>query len=171
MCVCVCVLYYRRFYYYYSLIIVLFYSLGTRLCTTCSKENKKCRVIDCKEFRLPSSRSFNNCRYCKRHSDPSTRCANCKTRGLPDGSETKLCSTCLKARKCRVVDCKDQRYSGEHGRLHKYCKKHHSRNTRCARCNVKGLKGGAKTFCLDCKEKIRKEWEWYFKKFKLLITF
>ena len=82
-----------------------------------------------------------------------------------------MCSTCLKARKCRVVDCKDQRYSGEHGRLHKYCKKHHSRNTRCARCNVKGLKGGAKTFCLDCKEKIRKEWEWYFKKFKLLITF
>ena len=41
----------------------------------------------------------------------------------------------------------------------KYCEKHRNRNTRCARCSVKALEGGAKTFCLDCKEKFRKEME------------
>ena len=128
---------------------------ATNLLTTCNS-NKECCVKDCKDRRHSPARGS---LYCKRHSDPSTRCANCKTRGLPDGSETKLCSTCLKARRCRVEGCKDQRNCGEHGHLHKYCKKHRNRNTRCARCNVKALEGGAKTFCLDCKKKFRKEME------------
>ena len=128
---------------------------ATYLLTTCNS-NKECCVKDCKDRHHSPARGP---LYCKRHSDPSTRCANCKTRGLPDGSETKLCSTCLKARRCRVEGCKDQRNCGEHGHLHKYCKKHRNRNTRCARCNVKALEGGAKTFCLDCKKKFRKEME------------
>ena len=53
---------------------------------------------------------------------------------------------------CFINDCKEPKWG-------KYCKKHHNRNTRCARCNVKALEVGAKTFCLDCNEKFRKEME------------
>ena len=37
----------------------------------------------------------------------------------------------------------------------RYCAKHGKGNTRCAKCNIKGLEeGGATTFCLDCNDEI-----------------
>ena len=195
VCVCVCVLYYRRFYYYYSLIIVLFYSLGTRYCTTCVQGNKECCVEHCMDNRHSPER---DCRYCKRHSDPKTRCRKCN-RGLVEGSESGLCSDCLveaeaiakekrlegEARKlkkeviekekrlerdarklkkeasnqgngeCFIDDCKEPKFfCGK--KKSPYCKKHRDRNTRCRRCNVKGIeKGGRTIFCSNCNEIIR----------------
>ena len=94
LCVCIILSSSILFYHYYSFVIVLnsFYSLGNRLCTTCSKENKECLVIDCKDFRKSP---HPKCLYCKHHSDPNTtRCAKCKTQGLADGSDTQYCPTC-----------------------------------------------------------------------------
>ena len=54
---------------------------------------KECNVIECKEPRSGAS-------YCKKHSNPFTRCRNCKTRGLADDSRRTLCSTCIGALVC-----------------------------------------------------------------------
>ena len=267
VCVCVCVYYFIVDFIIitHSLLYVCFHSLGKRLCTICLNSNtgdKVCHVIGCKDSCLLSSRFLNNCRYCQRHSDPKTRCRNCKTRGLADGSVTNLCSICyvlchkecyvidckepwsgpsyckkhndpftwcsncktwgladgsetnvcsicyaLCHKECYVIDCKEPRcgssYCMHHHdpktwcrnyktrglpdnnaslcllvvpqrmlcywlqetsvglcwKLPQYCAKHRKRETRCARCNVKGLEGGAKTFCLECKESSQKEME------------
>ena len=182
--------------------------------------NKKCCVEECKDRRhSPESGTM----YCQHHSDPKTRCRKCN-RGLVEGSEIKLCSTCNLL--CRTKNCmnqlaegsatklcslclveaeaiaKEKRLEGEARKLKKeviekekrlerdarklkkeasnqgngecfiddckepkffcgkkkspYCKKHRDRNTRCRRCNVKGIeKGGRTIFCSNCNEIIR----------------
>ena len=85
-----------------------------------------------------------------------TRCRNCLVRDLPDGSETKLCSTCLveaeaivkKKYECLVIDCKDGRNS-RHSTW-QYCKKHSDPKTRCINCKTRGLEDGSPTWCSFC---------------------
>ena len=136
-----CVLYYRRrFYYYYSFVIVLFYSLGTRYCTTCVQGNKECCVEDCKDARHSPER---DCRYCKHHRDKNTRCRHCN-RGLPDGNETNYCSICYE---CQVIDCKEPR--NPYGIF--YCMHHSDPKTRCRNCKRQGLADGSETqLCSTC---------------------
>ena len=66
VCVCVCELYYRQFYYFYSPIIVLFYSLGSRYCTTGVQGFKECCVENCTEPRYSPKY---DCLYCLYHRD------------------------------------------------------------------------------------------------------
>ena len=65
---------------------------GRKPTIRCSKGehyNNECCVDDCNDrLCVPWGR------YCKHNRDKSTRCRHCD-RGLPNGSETKLCSTCL----------------------------------------------------------------------------
>ena len=98
----VCVLYYRRRFYFiiitHSLLYVYF--LGTRYCTTCVQGNKECCVEGCMDNRHSHER---DCLYCLYHRDPKTRCRNCRTRGLVEGSSA-LCSTCIGAWSCGHCD-------------------------------------------------------------------
>ena len=103
VCVCIILLSSILFYYYYYYLthsLLYVYFLGTRYCTTCVQGNKECCVEDCMDNRHSHER---DCLYCERHSDPKTRCRKCKRRGLPDGSESGLCSMCNLL--CRKKGC------------------------------------------------------------------
>ena len=102
---CVCVYYYCWIDYYHSLIIVLFYSLGSRYCTTCVQGFKECCVEECKDRRKSPKQ---NCLYCMYHSNPNNRCHKCRTRSFADGS--KLCFTCNLL--CRTYNCKNRLVDG-----------------------------------------------------------
>ena len=59
------------------------------------------------------------------------------------------------SKECIIIDCEEPRWSNKH--VIKHCQKHRFITSRCRRCSVKALEGGAETFCLDCKEKFRIE--------------
>ena len=104
----------------------------------------ECCVEDCNHPRFSPNPGV---RFCKHHRDPKTRCAKCKRRGLPDGSENGLCSTCDLL--CRKKGCEKVFVDG----ITKLCS---DCNTRCHRCNVNGIeKGGRTIFCSNCNEIIR----------------
>ena len=83
--------------------------------------DNECCVKECKDRRHDPTRGS---LYCKKHSDPKTRCRKCN-QGLADGNETNWCSICylLFHKECYVIDCKEPRCGSS------YCMHHHDPKT------------------------------------------
>ena len=103
--------------------------------TRCSNCYKECNVIDCKK-------PWTGASYCKKHSNPFTRCRKCKTRGLADGSEIQLCSTCNLL--CRTNNCKNQ-LADDHATLCSTC----NLLCRTKNCNQAFVGGGDAKLCAN----------------------
>ena len=104
--------------------------------------DNECCVKECKDRRHDPTRGS---LYCKKHSDPKTRCRKCN-QGLADGNETNWCSICylLFHKECYVIDCKEPRT----GTI--YCQHHSDPKTRCRKCKIRGLVEGSSTLCSTC---------------------
>ena len=121
-------------------------------CTLCSTCNLLCRKSGCENRLADGSKLCSDCNLLCRKS-------GCEREARKPEKETIVQENYwgLERKECIIIDCEEPRWCPNPKT--KYCQKHRFITSRCRRCSVKALEGGAEIFCLDCKEKFRKEME------------